>query len=214
MIVCGLDEAGRGPMVGPLVVGAVWSADPETLRQIGARDSKQLSPRKREMLYDEIAGTADHWEVVHVSAQELDARMQRFNLNEVEMRMFAEAALRSPCDLVQVDCPEVNTRRFGLELSSMINGIEVDAENKADALFPCVSAASIMAKVTRDRMIEDIKAELGVDVGSGYPSDPVTRDYVETWINKHHSLPPHARGTWKPVRDLLIKRPAKTLDDW
>ena len=201
-------------MVGPLVVGAVWSTDPETLKDIGARDSKQLSPAKRERLYAEIEETADHWEVVPVSAAELDTLLQKKNLNKVEMDMFAQAVSRHPCELVQVDCPEVKTDRFGLILSSMIGGIEVDARNKADVVFPCVSAASIMAKVTRDRMIEDIKQELGIDVGSGYPSDPVTKAYVEAWINKHHTLPPHARGSWKPVKDLMAKRPARTLDDW
>lgn len=214
MMYCGVDEAGRGPMVGPLVVGAVWSSDPESLRRIGARDSKQLSPSKRAVLFREIEETADHWTVVTVPAARLDEMMAVKNLNEIETDLFAEASRSYPCDELQVDCPEVNTQRFGLRLSQMIGGIPVDARNKADVLFPCVSAASIMAKVTRDRMIEEIERELGTDVGSGYPSDPVTRAYVEDWINKHHSVPPYTRGSWKPVKDLLMKRSVRTLDDW
>ena len=214
MMICGLDEAGRGPMVGPLVVGAVWTSDPETLREIGAKDSKQLSPAKREVLYDEISDAADFWEVVPISATELDSRMERINLNRIEMEMFSEAISKHPAELVQVDCPEVDTGHFGSVLSAMAGGIRVDARNKADVVFPAVSAASIMAKVTRDRMIEDIKTELGTDVGSGYPSDPATKAYVEDWINKHGSVPPHARGSWKPVKDLLSKKSVRSLDEW
>lgn len=214
MMICGLDEAGRGPMVGPLVVGAVWSEDPETLRDIGARDSKQLSPSKRETLFAEISETASAWEVVPVSADEIDRRMAQTNLNRIEMSMFAEAVTRHPADLVQVDCPEVDTLHFGQVLSAMMGGIRVDARNKADVVFPTVSAASIMAKVTRDKMIEDIKHELGIDIGSGYPSDPATQTYVEDWIIKHGTVPPHARGSWKPVKDLISKRSVRSLDEW
>lgn len=214
MMICGLDEAGRGPMVGPLVVGAVWSEDPETLRDIGARDSKQLSPSKRETLFAEISETASAWEVVPVSAEEIDRRMAQTNLNRIEMSMFAEAVACHPADLVQVDCPEVDTLHFGQVLSAMMGGIRVDARNKADVVFPTVSAASIMAKVTRDRMIEDIKHELGIDIGSGYPSDPATQTYVEDWIIKHGTVPPHARGSWKPVKDLISKRSVRSLDEW
>ena len=105
-------------------------------------------------------------------------------------------------------------RKFGSILSQMVNGVKVDARNKADVIFPAVSAASIMAKVTRDRMIEDIKREIGIDVGSGYPSDPVTKQFVENWINEHRSLPPHTRGSWKPVKDLMSRARTMTLDDW
>ena len=214
LMFCGLDEAGRGPMVGPLVVGAVWYADESVPRELGAKDSKKLTPAQRERLYDRIAETADHWVVVPISAADLDEAMTRNNLNEVEMQLFARAASSFSCDIVQVDCPEVNTERFGNILSQMIGGTRVDARNKADVVFPTVSAASIMAKVTRDRMIEDIKKELGIDVGSGYPSDPTTKAFVENWINEYHTVPPHTRRSWKPVKDLMSKKAATTLDDW
>ena len=213
-MICGLDEAGRGPMVGPLVVGAVWCKDPETLRELGVKDSKKLTPPQREKLYDRITETADFWEVVPISAADLDDAMTRNNLNEIEMSLFARAIGMHPCDIVQVDCPEVNTERFGNILSQMAGGVAVDARNKADVVFPAVSAASIMAKVTRDRMIEEIKREIGIDVGSGYPSDPATRHFVENWINEHHTVPPHTRGSWKPVKDLMTRTRTTTLDDW
>ncbi len=214
MMICGLDEAGRGPMVGPIVVGAVWCTDEEVLRELGVKDSKKLTPKKREALYGEITSAAAHWEVVPLTAAELDSAMSQKNLNEVEMSLFAEAVSRYSADLVEVDCPEVNTERFGTVLSAMMGGVKVDARNKADDIFPAVSAASIVAKVTRDRFIEDIKAEIGIDVGSGYPSDPATKRYVEEWINKNGTLPPHTRGSWKPVRELLSKKKTVSLDNW
>ena len=211
---CGLDEAGRGPMVGPLVIGAVWYSDEEVPRGLGVKDSKKLTPLQRERLYDRIAETADHWVVIPLSAAELDDAMTRNNLNEVEMDLFARAASSFPCDVIQVDCPEVNTERFGSILSQKVGGTRVDARNKADVLCPAVSAASIMAKVTRDRIIEDIKEELGMDIGSGYPSDPVTKAFVENWINEHRTVPPHTRRSWKPVKDLMSRSVTTSLDDW
>ncbi|AGI48324.1 ribonuclease H, mammalian HI/archaeal HII subfamily [Thermoplasmatales archaeon BRNA1] len=214
MMMCGVDEAGRGPMMGPLVVGAVWTEDDSVLRNIGVKDSKQLSPAQREIMFSEISDTAAHWEVVIVSAEELDRRMAEKNLNEVEMGMFAEAIMKHPSDIVYIDCPETNTQRFGAIMSNLTGGRRVDAENKADALFPTVSAASIMAKVTRDRLIEDIAREFGCDIGSGYPSDPVTKAFVEKWIKDNGSPPPHTRRSWKPVKDMMSKRFTSSLDNW
>ena len=214
MMMCGLDEAGRGPMMGPLVVGAVWCEDDGILKDIGVRDSKQLTPRRREEMYGEIIEGSAFWEVVCIDAEELDRRMSEKNLNQVEMDMFAEAALRHPSDVVYVDCPEVNTAKFGKDLSAKIGGRKVDAENKADAVFPTVSAASIIAKVTRDRMVGDISREFGCDIGSGYPSDPVTKAFVEKWIKDNGSVPPHTRRSWKPVKDMMSKRMTANLDDW
>jgi len=214
MMVCGIDEAGRGPVMGPLVVGAVWTEDEAALKAMGAKDSKQLTPAGRENLYSLIDGTVPYWEVMVLQPEDLDSRMSRMNLNEIEMRMFAEAIVRHPSDIVYVDCPEVNTSRFGNMLSQMCGGRRVDAENKADVFFPSVSAASIMAKVTRDRLIEDLKKEFGCDIGSGYPSDPITMAFVEKWINENGCAPPHTRKTWKPVRNLMSLKKTSHLDQW
>ncbi len=213
-MICGIDEAGRGPMLGPLVVGAVWSDDDAALRELGVKDSKMLTPAKRESLYDEIARTVPHWEVAVIEAETIDSEMSAKSLNMIELERFASLAAMHPCDLAVADCPDPNTGRFAGTLSQMAGGIPVRAEHKADANYPTVSAASIMAKVTRDRIVEGYREEFGMPVGSGYPSDPVTVDFIEKWIKNHRCAPPHARKSWEPVKAMLSKGKNTTLDDW
>ena len=84
-----------------------------------------------------------------------------------------------------------------------------DLENRRTAI-----AAQRKTLLDQLAAIEDIKREIGIDVGSGYPSDPATRHFVENWINEHHTVPPHTRGSWKPVKDLMTRTRTTTLDDW
>ncbi len=214
MMSCGVDEAGRGPMFGPLVVGAVFCEDDSVLREIGVRDSKMLSPARRERMYDEIVSAAAHWCTVPISAEEIDSLMASKSLNAIELGMFAEAVSRYDADVVYADCPDVNTERFGRTMEAMLNGRRVVAAHKADALYPVVSAASIVAKVTRDRMLEDLGREFGVDVGSGYPSDAVTVAFIEKWIKDNGCAPKHTRTSWEPVRKMLSARKTTSLDEW
>lgn len=212
---CGVDEAGRGPMLGPLVVGAVWCESDDALKRIGVKDSKQLSPEVREHMYSQIDRDADGWTVVTMDAEGIDSLMCQMSLNEIELGMFAEAASRRPFDVLYADCPDVDTERFSRLLSVRLEGRgTVVAEHKADARYPCVSAASIMAKVTRDRLVEDISREFGVDVGSGYPSDPTTVDFVQNWIKEHGDAPKHTRRSWAPVKRMLSASRNTSLDDW
>ncbi len=210
---CGIDEAGRGSVMGPLVVGAVWARDEDDLARIGVRDSKKLTPRTRERMYAEIVKAADHWTVVVATAADVDARRREMSLNDVELRMFADAVVSHPCDEVYADCPDVNEERFAARLHAMAGDCEIIAKHKADDMYPVVSAASIVAKVTRDRMVEDIRRELG-DFGSGYPSDPATMDFIEGWIRENGSPPPHARTSWEPVRRMVSARATRRLDEW
>lgn len=215
MMNCGVDEAGRGPMFGPLVVGAVYCSDDSVLREIGVRDSKKLTPAQRERMYDQIDGAVEHWCTVPISAEEIDERMKTQSLNMIELGMFVEAVTRYPADAVYADCPDVNTERFGNIMSARIeDGRRVVAAHKADALYPVVSAASIMAKVTRDRMLDDLRKEFGCEIGSGYPSDETTVRFIENWIKENGSPPKHTRTSWEPVRKMMAARHTASLDDW
>lgn len=214
MMLCGVDEAGRGPMFGPLVVGAVYCEDDEVLRTIGVKDSKMLSPSTRERMYDEIAGSVPAWCTLPISAEEIDSKMKTQTLNEIELDMFVRAVSGHPCDSVYADCPDVNTERFGNIMSYRLSGKRIVAAHKADALYPVVSAASIMAKVTRDRMIDDLRKEFDCDIGSGYPSDPVTVGFIEKWIKDNGCAPPHTRTSWKPVKQMLSARHTTRISDW
>lgn len=210
---CGVDEAGRGSVMGPLVVGAVWVEDDGVLSAIGVRDSKKLTPKARERMYDEIVGRADGWTVEVVSADAIDERRKTESLNDIELRMFADAVSRYPADTVYADCPDVNESRFGTGLGSLAGGASIIAKHKADDMYPSVSAASIVAKVTRDRMIRDLHGEIG-DFGSGYPSDHHTMDFISDWMRDNGCPPPHTRRSWEPVRHLISARSVRRLDEW
>lgn len=210
---CGVDEAGRGSVMGPLVVGAVWVENDDILSKIGVRDSKKLTPKARERMYDEIVSGADGWFAVIASADDIDARRKEMSLNDVELNMFAEAVSKHPCDIVYADCPDVNETKFSSRLDALIGGPGIIAKHKADDTYPVVSAASIIAKVTRDRMIDELHKELG-DFGSGYPSDHYTMDFIEAWMKDNGCPPPHTRRSWEPIRQMISARSVRRLDDW
>ena len=210
---CGVDEAGRGSVMGPLVVGAVFVESEEPLTTIGVRDSKKLTPKRREAMYDEITSVAD-WTVVVATAADIDLRRKSMSLNEVELRMFAEACSHAPTGTVYADCPDVNEAAFSQRLGALVPHADIIAKHKADDTYPVVSAASIVAKVTRDRMMDDIRAEFGTNIGSGYPSDHYTMDFIAAWIKDNGRAPPHVRCSWEPVRQMLSARANTKISDW
>lgn len=212
---CGIDEAGRGSVMGPLVVGSVFVDDDEFLKTIGVKDSKKLTPKKREEMYDEIISECKSWTTVVISAEEIDEKRKIMSLNDIELHMFVEGIQYSECATAYVDCPDVNEKSFSKRLSDILgNNVEIIAKHKADDTYAVVSAASIVAKVTRDRMIEDIREEFGVNIGSGYPSDHYTMDFIEEWIQKNRHAPKHVRCSWEPVKVMLSRRANTKLTDW
>lgn len=211
---CGVDEAGRGPVMGPLVVGAVYVDDDTPLRELGVKDSKKLSPKRREELYDRIIDAAEGYSIITLSAEEIDAKRARMSLNMVEMEMFAEAVSRMPVTRVYVDCPDPNEEKFGNMLSVRIDNTPVTARHKADDTYPVVSAASILAKVTRDRLIAEISEEFGENIGSGYPSDPVTISFIEKWLKEKGCTPRHTRNSWDTVKNLKSRLLVRKITDW
>ena len=211
---CGVDEAGRGPVMGPLVVGAVYVDDDTPLRELGVKDSKKLSPKRREELYDRIIDAAEGYSIITLSAEEIDAKRARMSLNMVEMEMFSEAVSRMPVTRVYVDCPDPNEEKFGNMLSVRIDNTPVTARHKADDTYPVVSAASILAKVTRDRLIAEISEEFGENIGSGYPSDPVTIAFIEKWLKEKGCTPRHTRNSWDTVKNLKSRLLVRKITDW
>ncbi len=199
--------------MGPLVVGAVWIEDDSILTEIGVKDSKKLTAKRRESMYDEIVSRADAWCTVVASAADIDERRNEMSLNDVELLMFAEAVNSNPCEEAYADCPDVNEGKFTIRLGNLVKDTKVIAKHKADDQYPIVSAASIVAKVTRDRMISDLHKELG-NFGSGYPSDHYTMDFISDWMRDNGCPPPHARRSWEPVRQMISTRATRRLDDW
>ena len=199
--------------MGPLVVGSVYSESDDILTSIGVKDSKKLSPRVRERMYDSITASCE-FGIVSISAEDIDEKRKTMSLNRIELEMFVVACSKVPVSSVYADCPDVNEMAFSKDMGDLLKGPEIVARHKADDTFPIVSAASIIAKVTRDRMIEDIRKEFGTDIGSGYPSDRYTMEFIEKWIKDNGCPPPHTRCSWEPVRQMITVSKNTRISDW
>lgn len=210
--IAGADEAGRGCVIGPLVIG-VFAIDPKRqgeLKAIGAKDSKLLTPKARESLAEQIP-TMGEFELVEISAEELTDNMDRkVSINELEAIKIAQALHAFDKRGVQIseffaDAPDPQAERFEHRIRKYYKGpAQIHAANKGESKWPTVAAASILAKVRRDQRIEEIKKVVGYDFGSGYSSDPYTVEYLA----KHHNDPvlqPYLRHQWETVKRLKVK---------
>ncbi|MBR4226032.1 MAG: ribonuclease HII [Candidatus Methanomethylophilaceae archaeon] len=212
---CGVDEAGRGSVMGPLVVGAVFVESDDLLLEIGVKDSKKLTPRRRESMYEQLVSSVPGWSVAVASAADIDRLRKSMSLNDIELDMFCKAVSEHPAAEVIADCPDVNEAGFAARFRAALGSdAAVTAKHKADDTYPVVSAASIIAKVTRDRMMEEIRERFGTDVGSGYPSDRHTMDFIEGWIRENGRAPEDVRCSWEPVRVMLSRRSNTKISDW
>ncbi len=199
----GVDEAGRGPVLGPLVVAGVAGRAEDV--PDGAADSKTLTPSRREALDTAIRGTPDLAIAVHeITADELNTRMSAGeSLNDVEAVAFTSVLDELGATRAIVDTVGADAEAFGARLTAAAAGAcTVRAEPQADATYPLVAAASIVAKVARDRAIEGIADTLGATIGSGYPSDPTTRTFLAEWRKTSATPPPHTRIHWSTIQDL------------
>ena len=212
-MICGLDEAGRGPVMGPLVVAAVLVEDDRLFREWGVKDSKLHRPEERERLAELIKANSS-WKVVVIEHGSIDGRKGSTSLNTLEIRAFASLLNDLRPATAYVDACDVNERNFKTVLSRAIRcKMELVCEHKADLNYPVVSAASIVAKVHRDQEMRRICEELG-DVGSGYSSDPRTRAFLEKWIREKGDLPPYTRRSWATAKEMLGASKVSKLSDW
>lgn len=209
----GIDEAGRGPVIGPLVVcaAAVSENNLSELESLNLRDSKKYTCKKREELEEPILSVAE-CRCTEISASEIDAERRRKTLNDIEVELFARALSYFP-DAAQVivDACDVNETRFAERLCGCTGVSSIISEHKADDTYPIVSAASIIAKIVRDRRVNELKEVYG-DFGSGYPSDEKTRNFLKEYIKKEGRFPPIVRSSWDTVRVLLQEYSQRSLD--
>ncbi len=204
---CGIDEAGRGPVIGPMVMSLVC-ADPDILRDMGVRDSKTLTRTRREELFQLIHRNAKKIEFHVIDVVDLNREMETKTLNEIELDHASNLALLAE-DGVVVDCFDVDEGRASNAMSKR-TGRRVMCVHKADRDFPAVSAASIISKVIRDREIDKIKEKYG-DIGSGYPSDPATRSFLEKAFSQNIELKGIIRTHWSTVKEISRKVRTKGL---
>ena len=212
--ICGVDEAGRGPVIGPMVVAGVLVEEEETLRMLGVRDSKKLEPRRREALAQKIVEVARSHLIV-MPAKEIDLLREEMTINQIEMKLFATVIERLKPDIAYVDSADVNEEKFGEAIKRELDfPVDIVSKHGADALYPAVSAASILAKTTRDAEVRRIEEEIGRSIGSGYPADPNTIAFLEEWIREKGDLPPHTRRSWETSRRLLSAAKARRLNEF
>lgn len=206
--VLGIDEAGRGAVLGPLVLCGLLidEKDEKKLKAIGVKDSKQLTPKKREELAPKIEEIGSKIVIIRVPSSKIDANRKRgINLNQIEAIKMAEIINFVEPDKVIVDAPSYNTNKFRDYLFSKIENknVKLISENYADETYPVVSAASIIAKVNRDEAIEELKIKVGEDFGVGYCHDPRTIDFLNKLAEKNHGmLPDYVRHTWDTVERI------------
>jgi len=201
--ICGVDDAGRGSMIGPMVIAgiSIEKKNIPKLRKLGVRDSKKLSPKKRELLYKEIVKLVDDYHVIRIPPRTIDKYVFEHNLNHLEAKKMAEVISNLNPDLSYVDSCDVNAARFGREISDLSKKSKVKSYHYADSRFVVVSAASIIAKVSRDRSI--MRLNKTTNLGSGYPSDKKSVNYVKKIVSSKKSLPTSIRKSWKPVQKIL-----------
>ena len=203
MKICGVDDAGRGSMIGPMVIAgiSIEKKNIPKLRKLGVRDSKKLSPKKRELLYKQIVKLVDDYHVIRIPPRTIDKYVFEHNLNHLEAKKMAEVISNLNPDLSYVDSCDVNAARFGREISDLSKKSKVKSYHYADSRFVVVSAASIIAKVSRDRSI--MRLNKTINLVSGYPSDKKSVNYVKKVVSSKKSLPTSIRKSWKPVQKIL-----------
>ncbi len=207
-MIAGIDEAGKGPVLGPMCVAGVLMDEKklDALCRIGVKDSKQLTPKKREMLAVEIKRLADRYFILEISPGQIDELRKVMTMNEIMVSCYVKVLTELRPDTAFVDAADVIAERFGENIKKKYTGkIEITSEHNADEKYPIVSAASILAKVERDALIKKIEKKIGVEIGSGYPADPKTMQFLEKWTKEHGRLPDFARSSWETSKKLLEK---------
>ena len=200
-MICGVDEAGKGSVLGPMVIAAVGCRDAGDLAPLPIRDSKALRPKQREAIY-EILLRDFAISIVTIDAAGIDEARSRMSMNECVAELHAEALMGLQPESAYVDACDVNAERYGRTVADYLDfPCDIISEHRADARYKIVGAASVVAKVTRDRAIRDLDEQYG-NVGSGYPSDPVTIEFLRGYVRDYGNPPPCARRSWKTVTNL------------
>lgn len=218
-MICGCDEAGRGPVLGPLVVAGVSFKDDSKLVELKVRDSKKIIPKRRRVLARIIKEIAVNYEILIIPAKDIDDMRKVMTLNEIEANAFIKVIKKLRPEIVYVDAADVNEKRFAQDI---LNGLsfkpDIISRHKADDIYPVVGAASILAKTRRDEEVRDIELELrkklNLPLGSGYPADPVTKRFLSIWVERFGKLPPYTRHSWKTAQKLIEEKVTKKLDDF
>jgi ribonuclease HII len=226
----GVDEAGKGPVLGSMFAAAVVANPADLPDDVG--DSKGIVPERREELAGTIREVATAVGLAEISVERIDDG--ETDMNSLTVAAHAEALVAALDGLEDVpvesgdedplsghvDAGDTNAVRFERRVAEgvtdrLATGVTLDVrgEHGADETYPVVGAASIVAKVERDAHVDRLAEEYG-NVGSGYPSDPATKAFLADYVAEHDALPPCARATWKTSRDALAAATQSSLGEF
>ena len=217
--ILGIDEAGRGPVIGSMFVGGfvIEEEDIPEIEELGVKDSKKLSDKKRESIRDRLENHGKAL-VKEIEAGEIDELRRVMSLNEIEIKAFTDVIGRTDADKVIVDLPEPNADRFINKLKDQLparfSDVEFVAEHGADDTYPVVSAASIVAKSARESHVDELKKKYGYDFASGYPHDEPTISFLEKYVEEKGELPKETRKSWSTAERILKEASQKGLGDF
>jgi len=196
-----------GSVLGPMVICGVCFTRTklEFLSDIGVKDSKKLSTKRRNQLSELIKSNCYSQKIIVVNPQEIDQREKKnITINRLEELKMAVMINDLKPDIIYIDAADVNEERFGRSIKNLLNynPKRIISKHKADDIYPIVSAGSIIAKVKRDILIDELKEKYG-NFGSGYPSDVITIEFLREWIKNHRKAPYIARKSWDTTKNIL-----------
>jgi len=222
--VLGIDEAGRGPVLGPMVYGIAFcpvsrNAD---LKALGVDDSKALTEEQRDKLLDKVLENNEYigWAVDLLSPSWISTGMNRrgkYNLNAMSHDSaisLVRAALEQGVRVSEVYVDTVGPPdKYQAKLEGIFPDLTITVAKKADSLYPCVSAASICAKVARDRALREWQFPEGGQIagpwGSGYPGDAVTKKFLQEQLHPIFGFPGIVRFSWKTAEKIIEEKGVK-----
>lgn len=205
MKILGIDEAGRGAVLGPLVVAGAYIEEKQIkiLKRMGVKDSKRLTPNRRKVLSRKLKKITSY-EIIPITAKDIDTLRQRnVNLNEIEKMGIHNIITKINPEKIIIDSLDVKPERLREEIKITVNdNVEVISEHKADDHYISVASASILAKVERDLAIEKLQKEYRDygDIGSGYPSDPRTKEFLSNFT--YDTMPECVRRSWATIENM------------
>jgi len=219
-LILGIDDAGRGPIIGPMILAGclLTKEQSKQLKKLGVKDSKDLTPKRREFLAEKIKEIAETFETALSFPDEIDENLNNgTNLNSLEANKTAEIINKINKGFkkikVIIDCPSISINKWKNFLKTKIqnlSNLEIVCEHKADKNYVEVSAASILAKSLREKEMDILKEKYGTEIGSGYTSDLTTCKFLEKYAEKYKSKGIF-RKTWKTWKIACIKLEQKKL---
>jgi ribonuclease HII len=207
----GVDEAGKGPVLGSMFAAAVRA--PEEALPSGLDDSKRLTESQRETLADQLRSD----DRVRIGVAEITPeRIDAGNMNDLTVEAHAEAitAVAERGDRGLCDAADVDAGRFGARIETRIDiDVTIEAAHGADGADDRVGAASIIAKSEREKHVTTLRERFG-EVGSGYPSDPTTRSFLRQYHAEHGEFPPPTRTSWSTCASIRAETEQADLEEF